>query len=275
LPISYRSILISIWGTLLFSGAELLAHYSNHEVAATVLLNVGWVAMVTGFSLVLYSRLHLLKPSRTILRVVLACIIIDAILFHGPTIISTIIVNIRLTKTASDVYEGISFTEIAFSVQETILASMYIYFFLQFTADSRGEPETKFMLRMLLGAEVVVLSTDVVLNVLLYTKLYLPRIMIQAFMSALKLKVEFIVLNSLVDYAQHRSHRQLSSISAGQTETPGSITSPTIVSSNGTDSKELLSEQLRAGHSREMSWASSLAREPPSLPPAQPSDELV
>jgi hypothetical protein len=264
-PISYRSILTSIWGTMLFSAAELLAHYSNQEVAATVVLNVGWVAMVTGFSLVLYSRLHLLKPRENILRVVLACIIVDAILFHGPTIISTIIVNVRLTKTATDVYENISFTEIAFSVQETVLASMYIYFFLQYTVDSRREPETNTTLRMLVGAEFVVLSTDVVLNTLLYTKYYLPRVMIQALMSALKLKIEFVVLNSLVEYAQHKAHRQLSSISARQMETLGSSTNPAVTSSNGKDCEAAISEQQRGGHHGEMSWISSLARAPINL----------
>jgi hypothetical protein len=161
--------------------------------------------MVTGFSFVLYSRLHLLNPSKTTLRVILAFIIVDAVLFHGPVIISTIVGNVHFTETASRVFDVASFTEIAFSVQETVLAGLYIYFFLNFTRDSRAEPETIKTLRLLVCAECVVLSVDVVLNVLLYEKLYLPRAMIQAFSSMLKLKIEFIVLNSLVDFSQSRS----------------------------------------------------------------------
>jgi hypothetical protein len=257
-------MLVSIWGTTLFSGAELLAHYSNHEIAATVLLNIGWVAMVTGFSFVLYSRLHLFKPRETILRAILACIIVDAILFHVPTIISTIIVNIRLTETSARVYEIISFTEIAFSVQETVLASLYIYFFLQYTADFKDDPQTKKTLRLFIAAECIVLSTDIVLNALLYTKVYLARIMIQAFMSVLKLKIEFIVLNSLVEYAQHKSHRlrQNAPISAGQTETPGSVMNPVVISLNMKDSGVLMSQEPRAGPSRETRWTSSPTRQP-------------
>jgi hypothetical protein len=61
---------------------------------STALLQVGWVTMVKDLSFVLYSRLHLLKPSKTTLRVVLALIIVDAFLFHGPVIISTIFGNV-------------------------------------------------------------------------------------------------------------------------------------------------------------------------------------
>lgn len=49
------------------------------------------------------------------------------------------------------------------------------------------------------------LVVDIVLNVLLFTKLFLARQMIQGFIGALKLKVEFLVLNSLVDYTQFKS----------------------------------------------------------------------
>lgn len=200
----------------------------------------------------LYSRLHILKPRENILRAVLACIIVNAILFHGPTIASTIVVNVRRTKTANDVYEKISFTEIVFSIQETVLASRYIYFFLEYAADVRGDPQTKWMLRMLVGAEFMVLSCDVVLNTLLYTKFYLPRVMIQAFMSAVKLKIEFAVLNCLVEYAQHKSHRQLSSLSAGQTETLEARTNDFMVSPHGNDNEEPMSEQLSTRDNREM-----------------------
>jgi hypothetical protein len=224
--------------------------------------------MVTGFSLVLYSRLHLLKPKETILRVILACIIVDAILVHGPTIISTIVVNVRLTKTATHVYEIFSFTEIAFSVQETVLASLYIYLFLQYTADSREERETNTTLRMLVAAELVVLSTDAVLNALLYTKYYLSRVMIQAFMSAVKLKVEFFVLNSLVEYARYKSHRQLTSMSAGQTQSPTTTEHPGMASSKRRNSEDPSSEQPRSGHSGEIRWMSSLIGQSPRQPSA-------
>jgi hypothetical protein len=95
-----RSILVTTWGSMLFSGAGMLEQFTNQDILSTVLLNVSWVAMVTGFSCVLYSRLHLVNPGRMILRATLACIIVDAFLFHGPVVVSTIASNIRFSVIA-------------------------------------------------------------------------------------------------------------------------------------------------------------------------------
>jgi len=43
--------------------------------------------MVSGFSVVLYSRLHLVIRNPRVLQLVLAMIITDAFLFHVPTIV--------------------------------------------------------------------------------------------------------------------------------------------------------------------------------------------
>jgi hypothetical protein len=85
---------------MLFSAAGMLEQFTNQDILSTVLLNVGWVAMVTGFSCVLYSRLHLVNPGRRILRATLACIIVNAILFHGPVVVSTIASNIHFSVIA-------------------------------------------------------------------------------------------------------------------------------------------------------------------------------
>src|SRR6266699_1312195 len=47
---------------------------------------IGWVCMVTGQSMVLWSRLHLVLQNRTRLRMILWIIIIDAIVCHGTVI---------------------------------------------------------------------------------------------------------------------------------------------------------------------------------------------
>jgi hypothetical protein len=245
-------MLTSTWGSIFFSGSELLLHYSQKQVLATILLNIGWVAMITGFSFVLYSRLYILQPNAMVLRVILSCIIVDAFLFHGPVFVTTIILNIHKNTTAAHVFEITSFMEVAFSVQETILTALYIYLFLQYTAGSRDEPKTYSTLRLLVAAECVVFSTDIVLSTLLYKKVYLPRVMIHAFTSVLKLKIEFIVLNSLVEYAQAKSQRTLSDISSGQTVTPGSPTTPTGMHMIRKFSEMATTEDLRAGPSQEM-----------------------
>jgi hypothetical protein len=95
-----RSILVTTWGSMLFSGAGMLYQFTNEIIISTVVLNISWVAMVTGFSCVLYSRLHLVNPGKKVLRATLAAIIMDALLFHGPVIASTIASNIHYSAIA-------------------------------------------------------------------------------------------------------------------------------------------------------------------------------
>ena len=83
-----------------------------------------------------------------------------------------------------------------------------MYLFIRFTKDRRDEPGTRLTLWLLLTSEAFVLATDIVLNVLLYTENFLARQMIQAFTEALKLRIEFIVLNSLVDYSKTKERQQ-------------------------------------------------------------------
>jgi hypothetical protein len=225
----------------------MILHYTDNDILSTALSQVGWVPMVTGFSFVLYSRLHLLNPRKQTLRVILTFITVDAVLFHGPVVVSTIIGNVHFSPTIGRVFDIASFTEIAFSVQETTLAGFYIYLFLQFTKDSRKEPSTKATLRLLLMAESVVFSVDIVLNVLLYKKLYLPRSMIQAFSSILKLKIEFIVLNALVKYAHAKSRNPVLRSWTDGGDTLASP-SPILVSPSRRSSKFPTAVELQPGH---------------------------
>src|SRR4051812_37648241 len=57
------------------------------------LIVVGWCGMVTGQSVVLYSRLHLVMHNDFRLRLVLAMIIFDAIICHIPIIVMVYCAN--------------------------------------------------------------------------------------------------------------------------------------------------------------------------------------
>jgi hypothetical protein len=255
-------MLVSTWGSLLFSIAVLLVHFSKQSILATIFLNVGWVAMVSGFSFVLYSRLHLLKPAKKTLNLVLACIIVNAVLFHGPVLIVSIISNIHSTAAVIQAYDVASFTEVAFAVQETVLAGMYIYLFIHFTADSKNDSDTRRTLRLLISAECVILTADIVLNVLLYMKLYLPRVMIQALISVVKLQIEFAILNSLVEFAQRKSQSLTSPSWYTRIDTPKSPTSSLSLPSKRNVMEEAISTMSQPGSSRVQRHAALHAREP-------------
>ncbi len=87
----FWSTLICDWGTTLHALGFVLKWCvpQCNWIISTVLAEIGWVSMVSGFSVVLYSRLRLVDRflPRNTRRWVLAMIIIDAHLLHIPTIV--------------------------------------------------------------------------------------------------------------------------------------------------------------------------------------------
>jgi hypothetical protein len=154
--------------------------------------------MVTGFSLVLYSRLHLLVQNSKLLRGLLLMIIMNALIFHPPVIIGA-----AYTGPNKKLFLRIAFSlEIFFALQEVGLAGLYVHSFIRLVKGAYKEAKTRNVLAKLVFAEIVVFSTDVTLYVLLYMQYYLPREAIHPFAYGIKLKIEFVVLNSLVQYSQ-------------------------------------------------------------------------
>lgn len=87
----FYSLLASSWGIMIYALAFLMKFFQvwkNNYVSVTF-ITIGWYAMVTGQSLVLYSRLHLVIRDKSKIRWVLYMIIIDVFLFHFPTTVMT------------------------------------------------------------------------------------------------------------------------------------------------------------------------------------------
>jgi hypothetical protein len=205
-----RSILLTTWGAVIFSVATILETFTKTTQVASALLNLGWVLFTTFFSFTLYSRLHLLQPSPRLLFYTKWVIIVNSILFLLPTVVTTTLLSIHEEPTWFRVAFIVTKTEVVFTVQEAVITTGYVWLFVRFTKGSWSEPKTRFTLWSLVGAESFVIATDIVLIVLLYTENFLARQMVTAFTVALKLRIEFLVLNGLVDFAQAKQHRQQS-----------------------------------------------------------------
>jgi hypothetical protein len=87
----FYSLLASSWGIFIYALAFLMKFFQvwQNDYVSVALITVGWYAMVTGQSLVLYSRLHLVVRDIRKIRWVLYMIIIDVFLFHFPTTVLT------------------------------------------------------------------------------------------------------------------------------------------------------------------------------------------
>jgi hypothetical protein len=176
----------------------------------------GWNALAiissilcqTGFSTVLYSRLHLVVHDRRILRGLLCLLVLDAFGLHTPLAATYIVSASGNLLRAYSLYKHVFYVEIGFSVQEVIFATVYIIAFWKYVNDIPKHAEAAFKrekrntFAMLLGVFFVVLSFDILTVVLLCKGLVLARVMVGGLMYAIKLNFEFVVLNRLVSVGE-------------------------------------------------------------------------
>ena len=91
---------------------------------------LGWWLMVTGQSLVLYSRLHLVMTDPRRLHWILFMIIADFFIFHVSTSVALLFISIETnpSREAIAAFDVIEKTHlVVFTLQETLLSGLYVY----------------------------------------------------------------------------------------------------------------------------------------------------
>jgi hypothetical protein len=164
-------------------------------------VSVGWPMMVTGQSMVLYSRLHLVLLDRRILRAVLWMIIIDAIIAHVPTIVFIYGANIAGKWTnAYSAYEKVQVT--IFFIQECIISALYIsetMKTIKLQRELRNTKSSQRLLKHLIFINILIIAFDITILGLEYASYYDVQTTYKAMVYAAKLKLEFSILNKLVE----------------------------------------------------------------------------
>lgn len=197
----FWSVLITTWGVTIHAIGFVLKFCvpSCNWIASTTLCEIGWVGEVTGFSLVLYSRLNLLNcvmRNRYILRFALTMIIVDALLFHIPTIVFQY--GISDSKLHAQYLAYMNPMErvqvVAFSIQEIVLSAIYIYGTVLMLKDSMN-PKIRVTITYLILIQVIVILCDAVVIALDYAQKFTLKAVIHSFVYAFKLQLEFVVLN--------------------------------------------------------------------------------
>ncbi|KAF2787044.1 hypothetical protein K505DRAFT_329921 [Melanomma pulvis-pyrius CBS 109.77] len=176
---------------------------------------IGWCMMVTGQSVVLYSRLHLVVHNRKKLRWILGMIIIDAVICHVPIAILSFGANSSSPKIFIRPYAIYTDVQITiFFVQEVIISVLYVYetakIFRQTSGicfDPKGDrgKTTRKVLSHLIAMNVVIIAMDIALLAIQYTGNFALHTVFKAMIYSTKLKMEFRILNQLIDLT-HSSH---------------------------------------------------------------------
>ncbi|OXV07938.1 hypothetical protein Egran_04298 [Elaphomyces granulatus] len=201
----FWSILITTWCIALHAIGYVLKECvpDCNWILSTLIVEIGWVGMVTGFSMVLYSRLHLVNftiKNPHILRITLIMIITDAFLFHTPTIVFQfgLANQSRHDQYASYLHVMERIQIMGFSLQEITLTSIYIYGTLQIIKSSLNSKIRTTMVFLIL-IQVMVMCCDISVIALDYANYYMLKAVVQSFYYALKLQLEFVILNKFRD----------------------------------------------------------------------------
>jgi hypothetical protein len=206
----YWSILITTWGIIGHTVAFTLKLFvpNLNAIGTTFLAKISWVANTTGFSVVLYSRLGLVLRSSSkysLHRAVLMMIIIDAIIFHIPIIVF----SFGTSTPAKDMW--IPYMEvmeriqvIGFTLQEFCISSIYTYttaslykFITPGELSSNQNQQLRNVLVFLILAQTAVFCSDMAMLVVDFLNMFTLKACMHPFVYAVKLKIEFVVLNQL------------------------------------------------------------------------------
>lgn len=205
----YWSLLMSSFGIIPYSLGFFLKFDNltpgDLRWIAVFLLTIGWYPMITGQSLVLWSRLHLIVSGERgdlILKWTKYMIIFNAIALHIPTTVLTFGSNGDLN---TDVFvRGYNVMEkiqmVGFFVQEIILSSIYISETTKILRTSL-QPNTKRTMYQLITINVAIIVMDLGLLGIECASLYILETLVKGVIYSVKLKLEFAILGKLVNFA--------------------------------------------------------------------------
>jgi hypothetical protein len=186
---------------------------------------MGWVIMVPGQSLVLYSRLHLISSNYRLLRIIFWTIVTTGVVLCVPTVT----LNLRQYTKHPQVYtrgyvvmEKIQLS--IFTAQEAFISLFYFWEIrrillvitssptISFTPDrfnmhstSTSTKTTRKSMWQLVAMNVLLLILDVVLLTVEFQNFYMIQTTFKSLVYSTKLKVEFAVLSQIKGVMKTRS----------------------------------------------------------------------
>ncbi|GAB1310193.1 hypothetical protein MFIFM68171_00403 [Madurella fahalii] len=223
----FWSFVVATWGIVPYAVGFLIKALQvpvASWVYATMIV-VGWCCMVTGQSVVLYSRLHIVLRNQSRLRLVLAMIVVNAIICHVPIIVMVYGANSSNPGPfigPYSVYERVQVT--LFFLQEIVISAIYINETLALMRTRRrcgiGGDMRRLMIHLVI-VNIIVVLLDVTILGLEYASLYDLQTSYKALVYSIKLKLEFSILNRLVELTQGGPSAQGSSYARTRVENNG------------------------------------------------------
>ena len=197
----FWSMFISTMGILLHTITCFLRFFAlAPNFPMCVLICIGWYAMVTGQSLVLYSRLHLVTSYDRYSRWVLSMIVFNFCALHIPTTVLFLGMNheVHSFDGPFNIFERIQLA--GFAIQETIISGLYIWeamTTLRPILDMKGTRGRRVLVN-LVAVNTIAVLLDASLLTTEYTNHFDIQTTYKPVVYSIKAILEFTVLNSLL-----------------------------------------------------------------------------
>ncbi|VUC33283.1 unnamed protein product [Clonostachys rosea] len=203
----FWSIFLASFGILPYCVGWLLHSFElTYAWLCFAIDSIGWVLLVSGHSLVLYSRLHLVLNNRIILRSILGMIIVNGVVWHTTITVllfgSTYSSQSQLDRFNSvfNVLEKVQMT--FFCLQEFIISGLYIWKTLDILRTAFGSKRSFMWKLFLINLFIVIM--DIGILAVEYKSMFLWQQGVKVITYSIKLKLEFAVLGQLIEFVQHR-----------------------------------------------------------------------
>ncbi|KAF2434336.1 hypothetical protein EJ08DRAFT_562686, partial [Tothia fuscella] len=200
----YISILVTTAGIAFHSIASILHLFVQMEdkIGTTFLAKVGWIMNVTGFSMVLYSRLNLVVQDHSVLRIALAVIIVDAVLLHTPIVVFSFGLSTPSYKIWIPYMAYMERIQIVgFTLQDLIFSSVYTWASYKLLSGGYSLRRRNLFIALLF-AQTFGFVSDMAMIILDYEDMFTLKASLHPFIYAIKIKIEFLVLNQLSSLVQ-------------------------------------------------------------------------
>ncbi|KAM5346536.1 hypothetical protein ACJ41O_009541 [Fusarium nematophilum] len=209
----FWSILVASFGVVPYAVGWLIGYFDlTADFVGMLMASIGWVLLITGQAVVLYSRLHLVLQNDSILRAVKWMIIFNAVVWHTLMTVLLFTISYRPDQGRNSYNAVFNTMEkvqmLFFCVQEFIISGLYVWKTVDILKTAFGG--TRRIMWQLFMINILIVFMDIALLVVQYTNHYLWQQGLKVVMYSIKLKLEFAVLGRLIEFVQHRGESRSS-----------------------------------------------------------------
>ena len=204
----FWSLLLTSLALIPYQAGAWINLLDAYDVVGTALLNSGWLFMIIGQSVVLWSRLHLVTPNARVLNALLAIICFDSLILCVPTTVLTYGSNLSSTRSRAWIVGYAAMEKIQmtiFAIQEISISLTYLYYVRRIlrVAHADQDAKTKKLMHELIAVNIFLIAMDGALVGVEFAtfrdaRFYSVETNLKGVIYSVKLKLEFAVLSRLI-----------------------------------------------------------------------------